>query len=117
MKTHPPACLLTLLLSCLLTTASAQEPSSRIRSFQEGDVTVKNLNFGPGQHHLTVQAESPQTLNSIQQVWRRQANALCEKPANLLDTRAEQRWITTKDSNDRDIRVRLFVAFGLVICP
>ncbi len=96
--------------------AQVQESTPQVRSVQDGQITIKTLDFGPGQHHLTVGAEAPQTLASIQQVWSKQANALCEMPSNHLNTHAELRWITVKDPNGRDARVRLFVAFGVVLC-
>ena len=109
------------LIACLSLAApmpsAAQEISPQVRSFQEGEITIKVVHFGPAQHHLTVQAEAPQSLTSIQQVLIKQANTLCGKVSQLLNTQAEQRWITVQDSNARDARVRLFVAYGVVLCP
>jgi hypothetical protein len=96
--------------------AQVQESTPRVRSVQEGQITIKTLDFGPGQHHLTVEAEAPQTLASIPQVWTKQANTLCEKPSKHLHNQAELRWITVKDPNGRDAQARLFVASGVVLC-
>jgi hypothetical protein len=94
----------------------AQIATPVFRSFEDGEINIKVLNFGPDQYHLTVQSSTYQTRDFILNTLELQANALCQSPAVLLNKQVEPVYVSVLDVNGRSTTKKGISAFGVALC-